>query len=130
MATKTSPTKLREAIRNALVAQLFEYTHDNIDESADFVADNAFMLPVVDAENGEWYAKVTVSIPIGENHGAIPYDGFAEANAYKREKAAKAEKAKAAAEKKAAKIAKDKAAREAKAKAKAEREANAEKVEG
>ena len=124
MATKTSPTKLREAIRNAIVAQLFEYAHDNIDESADFVADNAFMLPVVDAENGEWYAKVTVSIPIGENHGAVPYDGFAEAEAYHREKEAKAEKAKAKAEAKARKIERDKALREAKAKAKA----NAEKA--
>ena len=132
MATKISPTKLREAIRNEVIARLYDFTKAEIDDSADFVADNAFMLPVVDSEGGEWYAKVTVSIPIGENHGQIPYDGFEDAANYHREKAAKEEKAKATAEKKAAKIAKDKAAREAKEKAKAEREAkaNAEKVEG
>ena len=128
MATKTSPTKLREGIRNQIVKAIFDYVHDEIDESADFVADNAFMLPVVDAENGEWYAKVTVSIPIGENHGAIPYDGFAEAEAYKREKEAKAEKARVKAEEKARKIERDRKAREAKAKAKADREANTEKT--
>lgn len=120
MSTKTSPAKLREALRASIVASLFEYAKASLDESADFVADNAFMLPVVDAENGEWYAKVTVSIPIGENHGAVPYDGFAEAEAYHREKEAKAEKAKAKAEEKARKIERDRKAREAKAKAKAD----------
>lgn len=120
MSTKTSPAKLREALRASIVASLFEYAKASLDESADFVADNAFMLPVVDAENGEWYAKVTVSIPIGENHGAVPYDGFAEAEAYHREKEAKAEKARVKAEEKARKIERDRKAREAKAKAKAD----------
>ena len=126
MATKVSSTKLREAIRNEVIAKLFDFTKAEIDDSADFVADNAFMLPVVDSEGGEWYAKVTVSIPIGENHGAIPYDGFSEADAYKRDKEAKAEKAKTKEAEKARKIERDRKAREAKAKAKADREANAE----
>lgn len=115
---KISPTKLREGIRNQIVEKIFDYVHTEIDDSADYVADNAFMLPVVDAEGGEWYAKVTVSIPIGENHGAIPYDGFEEAQNYHREKEAKAEKAKAKEAEKARKIERDKKAREAKAKAK------------
>ena len=121
MSTKTSPTKLRERAKAPITATLLDYCKAQFDEGADLVADNAFMFPIVDEEGNEWYAKVTISIPIGENHGAIPYDGFAEAEAYHREKAEKEAKAKATAEKKERKIAKDKALREAKAKALAEK---------
>ena len=120
--SKISATKLRERAKLPITAKLLEFCKTEFDEDADLVADNSFMFPIVDEEGGEWYAKVTVSIPIGENHGVIPYDGFAEAEAYKRDKAEKEAKAKATAEKKERKIAKDKALREAKAKAKAEKE--------
>lgn len=118
MAT-TSRTQLRTAVKNEVTATLLEWVRATYDEDAALVKDNEIMMPVVDAEGNEDYVVFKVTIPIGEGHGQIAYDGYEAAAAYEREKAAKAEKAKAAEAKKAAKIAKDKAAREAKAKAKA-----------
>lgn len=118
MAT-TSRTKLRADIKTKVTATLLDYVRATYDEDAALVADNAIMMPVVDAEGNEDYVVFKVTIPIGEGHGQIAYDGYEAAAAYEREKAQKAEKKAAAEAKKAAKIAKDKAAREAKAKAKA-----------
>lgn len=128
---KISATKLREEAKKPITAKLLDFCKAEFDEDAALVADNAFMFPIVDANGGEWYAKVTVAIPIGENHGAIPYDGYEDAQNYQREKAEKEEREKAKAEEKARKIERDRKAREAKEKAKAEREAkaNAEKGE-
>ena len=63
---------------------------------------------VVDGEEG--YVMLTVSIPKGSD--GEEFDGYAEAEAYKVEAAAKAEKAEEKAKAKAEKIAKDKAKRE------------------
>lgn len=120
-----SRTKLRADVKAKVTADLLEWVKATYDESAALVKDNEIMMPVVDAEGNEDYVVFKIAIPIGEGHGQIAYDGYAEAEAYQRDKAAKAEKARLKEEAKAKKIAKDKAAREAKAKAKA----NAEKGE-
>ena len=115
----TSRTKLRAEVKEKVTVSLLEWVKGTYDEDAALVADNAIMMPVVDSEGNEDYVVFKVTIPIGEGHGQIAYDGYEAAAAYEREKTAKAEKKAAAEAKKAAKIAKDKAAREAKAKAKA-----------
>ena len=121
MAEK-SKTKLREEAKAPITANLLDYLKATYSEDAAKVKDNEIMFPYLDDERNEIFIVVKITVPIGENHGAIPYDGYEAAAAYEHEKAAKAEKAKAAEAKKAAKIAKDKAAREAKAKAKAAKE--------
>ena len=123
-----SPTLLRKEISIDLVNKFLEYAKAELHEDSDRVADGAFMIPVLDSEGGEWYAKVTISIPTGER-GGDPYDGYAESKNYYHEKAEKEAKKAEAEQKKAVKIAKDKARREAMAKAKAEREAEKAKIE-
>ena len=123
-----SPTLLRKEISIDLVNKFLEYAKDELHEDSDRVADGAFMIPVLDSEGGEWYAKVTISIPTGER-GGDPYDGYAESRNYYHEKAEKEAKKAEAEQRKAVKIAKDKARREAMAKAKAEREAEKAKAE-
>ena len=117
-----SRTKLRADVKAKVTANLLEWVKTTYDESAALVKDNEIMMPVVDAEGNEDYVVFKVTIPIGEGHGQIAYDGYEAAAAYEREKAQKAEKKAAAEAKKAAKIAKDKAAREAKEKLKAFKE--------
>lgn len=114
-----SKTKLREEAKVPITANLLDYLKATYSEDAAKVKDNEIMFPFLDSERNEIFVVVKVTVPIGENHGAIAYDGYEAAAAYERETAAKAEKKAAAETKKAAKIAKDKAAREAKAKAKA-----------
>lgn len=123
-----SPTALRKEISIKLVDEFLDYAKEKIHEDSDRVSDGAFMIPVLDSEGGEWYAKVTISIPTGER-GGDPYDGYAESKNYYHEKAEKDAKKAEAEKKKAVKIAKDKARREAMAKAKAEREAEKSKAD-
>ena len=117
MAEK-SITKLREEAKKPITAELLEYAKAHFSEDAAKVKDNEIMFPILDSDRNEHFIVLKVTIPIGENHGAIPYDGYEAAAAYERETAEKKEKALAAEAKKAAKIAKDKAAREAKSKGK------------
>ena len=69
------------------------------------------VFPAVDAEGNDLFVRVTVEVPKGSRDGT-PYDGYAEAEAYKAEQAEKAEKKAEVARKKAEKEAKKAAPKE------------------
>lgn len=97
-----------------------------LDEISDFlkskgedvlrVASNELAFPCVSSGGEEGFMVLTFKIPKGTRDGE-EYDGYAEADSYAKESAAKAEKKKAIAEKKKKKIASDTAKRKAKAEA-------------
>ena len=115
---KKSPTKLREEAKTPITRNLLDYLRATYSEDAAKVKDNEIMFPYLDEERNEIFVVVKETIPIGENHGSIPYDGYEAAAAYERESKAKAEKKAAAEIAKQKKIQRDTAAREAKAKLK------------
>ena len=109
----------KTAIRNELRAKYFEKVWNFLKESEDVlqVATNKFVFPTVDSQSEDQWIMVTVSVPLGAERGAEPYDGYGEAEAFQIKQTEKAEKKRNADEKKAKQIAereKKKAEREAK----------------
>lgn len=109
----------KTAVRNELRAKYFEKVLNFMKESEDVlqVATNKFVFPTVDGQNEDQWVMVTVSVPLGAERGAEPYDGYGEAEAFQMKQAEKAEKKRNADEKKAKQIAereKKKAEKEAK----------------
>ena len=72
---------------------------------------NEIAFPVVGSEGGEYFAKITISIPTGSK--GEPYNGYDEAEDYEFKLEQKKIKAQKRAEKKAKKIAKDEELRKA-----------------
>lgn len=109
----------KTAVRNELRAKYFEKVLSFMKESEDVlqVATNKFVFPTVDGQNEDQWIMVTVSVPLGAERGAEPYDGYGEAEAFQMKQTEKAEKKRNADEKKAKQIAereKKKAEKEAK----------------
>lgn len=97
----------KTAVRNELRAKYFEKIQNFMKESEDVlqVATNKFVFPTVDGQNEDQWVMVTVSVPLGAERGAEPYDGYGEAEAFQMKQAEKAEKKRNADEKKAKQIA-------------------------
>lgn len=76
---------------------------EGVGEDALVVATNKIAFPIVDENGNEQTIMVTVSVPTGAR-GGEGYDPYAEADAYKVEKASKEAKAKEKAQAKAKKI--------------------------
>lgn len=109
----------KTAVRNELRAKYFEKIQNFMKESEDVlqVATNKFVFPTVDGQGEDQWIMVTVSVPLGAERGAEPYDGYGEAEAFQIKQTEKAEKKRNADEKKAKQIAereKKKAEKEAK----------------
>ena len=109
----------KTAVRNELRAKYFEKVWNFLKESEDVlqVATNKFVFPTVDSQSEDQWVMVTVSVPLGAERGAEPYDGYGEAEAFQMKQTEKAEKKRNAEEKKAKQIAereKKKAEKEAK----------------
>lgn len=109
----------KTAVRNELRAKYFEKIQNFMKESEDVlqVATNKFVFPTVDSQGEDQWIMVTVSVPLGAERGAEPYDGYGEAEAFQIKQTEKAEKKRNADEKKAKQIAereKKKAEKEAK----------------
>lgn len=109
----------KTAVRNKLRAKYFEKVWNFLKESEDVlqVATNKFVFPTVDSQGEDQWVMVTVSVPLGAERGAEPYDGYGEAEAFQMKQTEKAEKKRNAEEKKAKQIAereKKKAEKEAK----------------
>lgn len=109
----------KTAVRNELRAKYFEKVLNFMKESEDVlqVATNKFVFPTVDSQNEDQWVMITVSVPLGAERGAEPYDGYGEAEAFQMKQTEKAEKKRNADEKKAKQIAereKKKAEKEAK----------------
>lgn len=97
----------KTAVRNELRAKYFEKVLNFLKESEDVlqVATNKFVFPTVDGQSEDQWIMVTVSVPLGAERGAEPYDGYGEAEAFQMKQAEKAEKKRNADEKKAKQIA-------------------------
>ena len=109
----------KTAVRNELRAKYFEKIQNFMKESEDVlqVATNKFVFPTVDGQGEDQWIMITVSVPLGAERGAEPYDGYGEAEAFQMKQTEKAEKKRNADEKKAKQIAereKKKAEKEAK----------------
>ena len=98
----------KTAVRNELRAKYFEKIQNFMKESEDVlqVATNKFVFPTVDGQSEDQWIMVTVSVPLGAERGAEPYDGYGEAEAFQIKQTEKAEKKRNADEKKAKQIAK------------------------
>lgn len=97
----------KTAVRNELRAKYFEKIQNFMKESEDVlqVATNKFVFPTVDSQGEDQWIMVTVSVPLGAERGAEPYDGYGEAEAFQIKQTEKAEKKRNADEKKAKQIA-------------------------
>lgn len=109
----------KTAVRNELRAKYFEKIQNFMKQSEDVlqVATNKFVFPTVDSQSEDQWVMITVSVPLGAERGAEPYDGYGEAEAFQMKQNEKAEKKRNADEKKAKQIAereKKKAEKEAK----------------
>lgn len=125
----------KAALENALRAEIFDAVRAFLSEKYDVDLSSLqtdagqFALPLLDAENNERYATVTIAIPRGTrtgNGGYTPYDGYKAAEDYRAECAEKEAKRIASAEKKeaAAKLREQKRALRATKKAATETEAD------
>lgn len=78
---------LETAIRNDILDAICNFLSETRNTDVMAVSASELVLPVVDAEGNEKFALVKVSIPRGQRseNGYIPYDGYAEAEAYKEE---------------------------------------------
>ena len=97
-------TALINALRQSQFSRLVSMMNEDGEEVL-ITRGAQFVYPVNDAEGNELFLRVTVEVPKGSRDGT-PYDGYAEAEAYKAEQAEKAEKAAEVARKKAEKEAK------------------------
>lgn len=113
--SKKSPTQIRKETRKPITDKVLEFIKKEFDDDAARIKDDEIMCPWLDTEGNEIYFTVKVSIPLGEGHGKIPFDGYSEAENYKMENERKEEERKEREKKKAEKIARDEARRKAEA---------------
>lgn len=100
-------TKISDNIRKNYMDLVKDFLEKNFQDDVLLVANNTYSIPWAEGEE-EGYLNITFSIPKGACYGKEPYDGYAEAEAFKVTLKEKAEKKAAAAKKKAEKIQKDK----------------------
>lgn len=111
LKTRKEKIMTKAALENALRAEIFDAVRAFLSEKYDVdlsklqTGAGQFALPLLDAENNERYATVTIAIPRGTRTGAggyTPYDGYDAAEDYRAECAEKEAKRIASAEKKEA----------------------------
>ena len=105
-----TPTALVNALREKQYARLAELLTAEGEEVLQ-TKGAQLVFPAVDGAGNDQFVRVTVEVPKGSRDGT-PYDGYAEAEAYKAEQAEKAEKKAEVARKKAEKEAKKAAPKE------------------
>lgn len=91
MASKAS---LENELRDNVLQVIREALAEALDSDVLEVATGTVVVPCVDSEGNEKYAKVSVTIPRGTRNGDggyDPYDGYAAAEAYTAEKESKAQ---------------------------------------
>lgn len=94
----------RNGQKNELLAEVQSILSERLNSDVLRVGPSEIALPGVDAEGNEFFYLVKVSIPRGTRNGSggyDPYDGYAEADAYKAEQEEKASERAASAAKKA-----------------------------
>lgn len=121
LSQKQRDANLREKVLQIVIERLTSPMHDDLPELLR-TGTGSIAIPVLDEEQFERYAKITIEIPTGER-GGEPYNGHEEAEDFVRKQNLKVETAREREEAKAKKIAKDAAVRAAK---KAEKEAEQE----
>ena len=99
-------------LKNEHLQRLMDYL-SKVNEDVYQVASNKLVYPVVNDDGDEAFFTITLAKPSGSRDGE-PYDGYAEAENYRIETAAKQKKAEKARAEKEAKIARDKLLREKK----------------
>lgn len=78
-------TQLETALRKTVLDALRTFMIEHFETDALDVKNNSFCCPLVDEENNEKYALITVTIPRGKrdgNGGYVPYNGYDERDAY------------------------------------------------
>ena len=106
--------QLENGLRTNFLQLVREMIAEKVDTDALEVSASELAIPCLDAEGGERWVVIKVSIPRGTrngNGGYDPYDGYAVAEDYAQDLVEKADKKKASEAKKQAKIAKDQAKR-------------------
>ena len=98
--------KISDTIKKNYMEQIQKFLEEKFQDEVLLVSNNTFSIPWAEGEE-EGYLNLTFSIPKGACYGREPYDGHAEAEAFKITLKEKAEKKAAAAKKKAEKIQKD-----------------------
>ena len=102
--------QLENGLRTNYLQLVREMIAEKVETDALEVSASELAIPCLDAEGGERWVVIKVSIPRGTrngNGGYDPYDGYAVAEDYAQDLAEKADKKKASEAKKQAKIAKD-----------------------
>ena len=80
---------LETEIRNEILKVISEALSKYFETDVMPIDNSKLVMPTVDSEGNEKYAKINVSIARGQRDGKggyIPYDGYAEAKAYQTEK--------------------------------------------
>lgn len=98
MASKAT---LEKAMRNEVLSVISQALSEHFDVDVEAGSASTLIIPVLDAERNEKFAKITVQIPRGTRNGEggyIPYDGYAEIESYKQDMALKEEEKRAKAE--------------------------------
>ena len=78
-----------DAIRNEIMGIIQKTLAEKYDTDVMFVSSSDMIIPVLDADSNEKWAKINISIPRGTRNGHggyTPYDGYAVAEAYKIDK--------------------------------------------
>ena len=102
--------QLENGLRNNFLQLVRDAVSEQVDTDALDVSASELAIPCLDAEGGERWVVIKVSIPRGTRNGQggyDPYDGYAVAEDYALTCQEKADKKKASEAKKQAKIAKD-----------------------
>ena len=80
---------LDDAIRYEVMDVIKKALSEHFDTDVMAVSASDVVIPVLDAESNEKWAKINISVPRGTRNGHggyIPYDGYAQAEAYKIDK--------------------------------------------
>lgn len=95
---------LEDAVRDEVFEVIVKALSEHFDTDVLFVSKSAIMMPCVDPERNERFAKITVTIPRGTRNGEggyTPYNGYDEAKAYQFNVELKAEEKRIKAENRA-----------------------------
>lgn len=79
---KVTETALRKQLREGLTKKIMEAMQAAGEEVLQTKA-NQFCFPCLDANGGEWFARVTIEIPTGSRDDNEPFDGYMEAESYR-----------------------------------------------
>ena len=80
---------LDDDIRYEVMDVIKKALSEHFDTDVMAVSASDVVIPVLDAESNEKWAKINISVPRGTRNGHggyIPYDGYAQAEAYKIDK--------------------------------------------